>query len=162
MSALARRWLWAGLLVSLTACGSGKGDEDDGDGGETTGSGGNIDLNDGVQFDGDGPVIVEGRVWCQAGSDSSGMIFIFEVDYADPQGDYDVAMGDVTGARASDGGEVFTDSILVCRDGRCDGSFRDGIYPPITCVTADDYTFTAVLTDRAGLQSEPLELEWDG
>jgi hypothetical protein len=147
--------------IGLVGCNSGKlDDEEDGSSsGTTDGGDGSIDLDE-VQFDGDRPVVVEGEVWCQAGSDSSGMVFIFDVKYADPQGDYDVAMGEVTGSQVSSGTEIFTDSILVCRDGQCDGSFRDGHYPPITCSTASDYAFSAWVTDRAGLVSDVVELTW--
>ena len=152
-------WTVAALAAGLLGCNVGKvGDGDDAE--SDDGSNGSIDLDDGIQFDGDRPVIVEGVVWCQAGSDSSGMLFFFDVDYADPQGDYDVAAGDVTGSLASTGDEIFTDNLLVCRDGQCVGSFRDGIYPPITCATASDYNFTALLFDRAGLESDLVELTW--
>jgi hypothetical protein len=162
MSAQASRWWTVLSLAGLVACGSGKLDGDEDDASTDNGGGnGSIDVNDGVQFDGDGPVIVEATAWCQAGSDSSGMIFIFEVKYADPQGDYDVATGDVTGLITSSGTEVFTDSILVCRDGQCDGSFRDGHYPPITCSTASDYEFVANVTDRSGLVSESVVVTWE-
>jgi|GEM_PF-2708961 len=161
MATRALYWFTVLAAASLVACGSGKLDDDDDGTTDEGNNGGSIDIDDGVQFDGDGPVIVSGKVWCQAGSDSSGMVFIFEVDYADPQGDYDVAMGDVTGSQASSGTEIFTDSLLVCRDGQCDGSFRDGHYPPITCSTADDYVFVATVTDRSGLTSDVVELDWE-
>ena len=160
MSSRAMVWPLAMLCAGVVGCNAGKVD-DEGDDSETTdGSGGSIDLDDNYQFDGDRPLIVEGEVWCQAGSDSSGMVFIFDVKYADPQGDYDVAQGDVTGSLASSGQEIFTDNVLVCRDGQCDGSFRDGIYPPITCSTASDYVFTAFVADRSGLVSDVVELTW--
>ncbi len=150
--------VWA-CLSALAACGSGSGE--DGSTKSNDDVGGSVDFEDGVQFDGDGPVVVTSRAWCQAGSDSSGMIFFFEVDYADPQGDYDVENGDVTGRYVS-GGDIFTDRLLICRDGECVGSFRDGHYPPITCSTASDFAFSAVLYDRSGNASAPMEIPWEG
>ena len=153
---------WAALaLLSLLACGAGKLDGDESDTAAGADMDGSLDVNDNIQFDGDGPVIVSGRVWCQAGSDSSGMIFIFDVQYADPQGDYDVEGGEVTGQTKSTSTFIFSDNLLVCRDGQCDGSFRDGHYDPITCSTADDYEFIATVTDRSGLISETVLLDWE-
>jgi len=161
MSPRITTFLLTAAMASLVACGSGDGDGK-GDSNDS-GSGGNIDLDDDVNFEDDfSPVLVEGRAWCQAGSDSSGMLFFFEVDYADPQGDYDVESGSITGQGAGGGTVVFTEPLLVCRDGECQGSFRDGHYPPITCSTASDYEFVATLIDRSGNPSAELLLDWDG
>jgi len=152
--------LLTSALASLIACGGGDGDGKDDS--SDTASGGSLDLEDDVYFDDDfSPVLVQGRAWCQAGSDSSGMLFFFEVDYADPQGDYDVEYGNLTGRGVDGGTEVFTEPLLVCRDGECQGSIRDGLYPPITCSTASDYEFVATLVDRSENPSVELLLEWD-
>ncbi len=147
-------------LALLVACGGGSDDKDDS--GEVS-AGGSIDVDDDVYFEDDhSPVLVQGRAWCQAGSDSSGMLFFFEVDYADPQGDYDVEFGNLTGRLAGGGADVFTEPLLICRDGDCQGSFRDGLYPPITCSTASDYEFVGTLIDRSGNPSAELMMEWEG
>ena len=160
MRGFAVPWWIVAAMGGLVACTSGKLDGED-DTGADASAGGSIDVDDDIQFDGDGPVIVEGKAWCQAGSDSSGMIFYFDVRYADPQGDFDVDQGSVTAQDKSSGTEVFTDSLLFCREGKCEGSFRDGVYPLVTCATADGYEFLASVTDRSGLQSDTVLLTWE-
>jgi hypothetical protein len=150
-------------MALMVACGSGGGD--DKDDADDDGLGGEIDIGDDgdVVFDDEySPVLVEGRAWCADGSDSSGMLFFVEINYADPQGDYDVESGSLIGQGAGGGTVVFDEPLLVCRDGECIGSFRDGLYPPITCSTADDYEFIATLIDRSGNPSAEILLVWDG
>lgn len=149
----------AAALAVTPGCSS---DKDDATDTGAEGSGGNVNLDeDDIEFDGDGPVAITGRGWCEAGSDSSGFLFFFEVDYADPQGDYDVAVGNLTGNYVASDTPVFSDDILVCFDGECIASFRDGLYPPITCSTASDYYFVATVTDRTGITSEPIQIDWE-
>ena len=73
MSPRITRILLTSAMTIMVACGSGDGSDKD-DSGED-GAGGDINIGDDgdVVFDDDvSPVLVEGRAWCQAGSDSSG------------------------------------------------------------------------------------------
>ena len=156
MSPRILRVLLTSVVAFTVACSSGDGESDKAE----DEPGGEIDFE--VEFEDDvTPVLVEGLAWCAEGSDSSGMLFFIEVTYADPQGDYDVEYGTLVGQGAGGGAVVFDEPLLVCRDGECFGSFRDGLYPPITCSTADDYEFIATLIDRSGNPSSELLLEWE-
>ncbi len=143
--------------AALVACNTGKGsvDDDDDDGGGGVGG-------DGTDFpDETSPVITEGYIWCAPGSDSSGFLFFVEVQADDPQGVSNLAeFGSIVRGYTLEESLVFEDEGMVCEDGECVWSFRDGIYPPITCATADDYKFTAQLKDEDGNIGPELDLEW--
>ena len=94
-------------MAVAVACGSGDGEAD-----KDEEPGGNIDLGGEVEFEDEvTPVLVEGKAWCEAGSDSSGMLFFVEVNYADPQGDYDVESGTLIGQGAGGGAVVFDEPL---------------------------------------------------
>ena len=161
MSTWTAHWMSIATMMSLVACGSGKLDGEEGDGSDDNGDG-SIDVNDEIRFDGDGPVITGGEIWCAAGADSSGMLWFVEVGYADPQGDADVEMGEFSAYVADSSTEIFSDDrMLVCRDGKCEGSFRDGLYDSsVTCSTADRFDYFATVIDRSGNLSETIQLDW--
>lgn len=117
---------------------------------------------DDLSPDGEMPAILEGEVWCTPGSGSSGDLFFVEVSVFDPQGERDVADqgGRVLGVYANNGDLIFDDEILVCNDGFCQASWRDGIYDPVTCATHDYFSFSAVALDLAGNSSEEFPLIW--
>ena len=49
--------------------------------------------------------------------------------------------------------------MLVCRDGKCEGSFRDGLYDSsVTCSTADRFDYFAVIPQRQPV--ETIQLDW--
>ncbi len=144
-------------VVVLPGCGSGKGngEGDSGDGESEFGAG------SGSEFDGDGPVASDGRIWCQAGSDSSGSFAYIECKYDDPQGPADVQEGILIATRASDGSAVWEkEAQFVCRDYKCEGSFGEtqSGYAPVNCTQLGDFVFEAVLVDRSGNESAPLVL----
>ncbi|HCH64067.1 MAG TPA: hypothetical protein DFR83_14785 [Deltaproteobacteria bacterium] len=155
------RWMSLVGIVGLVACGAGKVDGEDADTAESAG-GGAFDVDEEIEFDGDGPVVISGRMWCDSGGESAGMITFFEVRYADPQGNSDVEFGEVAVYATGSTTEVFRDEMLVCRSGTCEATYRDGVYDSsVTCSTVDRFDFFATVTDRSGLQSEAVTIEWE-
>ena len=160
-------WIWSVRLTSvvvalvLTACGAGKVDGEGAEDSATSGDG-SFNVDDEIEFDGDGPVVISGRMWCESGGESAGMITFFEVRYADPDGNSDVEFGEISVFVAGTTTEVFRDEMLVCRAGKCEASCRDGICESsLTCSTVDRFDFLATVTDRSGLQSEAVVIEWE-
>ncbi|MCB9758446.1 MAG: hypothetical protein H6739_01265 [Alphaproteobacteria bacterium] len=113
--------------------------------------------------DGETPVIREGSVYCTPGSQSSGDLFFVEIEAYDPQGDGDIADqgGRVAGYYVDSDEEIFDDELLVCTGASCQGSWRDGIYPPVTCATHDYFYFKAWVLDRDGNTSPEYDLAWN-
>jgi hypothetical protein len=142
--------------VTTTGCNSGKGSVD-GDGDDDD----DDDDDDGGFDDPDTPVGEDGTITCSEGSDSSGYLFFARVEADDPQGVGNLAdIGSLVRGYDHSGTMLFEDPGMVCADGECVASFRDGLYPPVTCDFHDDYEFTAVLVDVDGYQSDEIELVW--
>lgn len=108
------------------------------------------------------PEVLDGEVWCSEGSNSSGDLFFVRVDVRDVQGEDTVSSQDSRIIARSGSIEIFDESMLFCQDsGRCEGSWRSGDYGgSITCATATDFEYYAVMVDLDGHESDEFELTW--
>lgn len=149
------------LLAALAlGCNSGKGDVDGDGSGTTDGTGGTGSGGNGLS--GENPVVENGIIYCQAGSESSGNVFFVELEVDDPQGKYTIEE-DAGYFVAYDlsGNEMFRDEFIACQsDGECSHSFNEINVAPVTCATHEDYQFFAAVQDYDGNYSEETEVIW--
>ncbi|GEM_PF-2887762 len=108
------------------------------------------------------PIVEQGTISCTEGSNSSGDIFYVELVATDPQGpDTLASFGSMVTAYDAADAFVYEDAILVCDTrGQCTGSFRDGTFGAVTCVTYDLYSYEATVVDEDDNWSKAFGLTW--
>jgi hypothetical protein len=158
------RWTFALLL--LTACG--KDDAETGQEGEDGDADTDTDADGDADGDTDGdtdtnpawsPVVLTADAWCY--HHATGKEFnqwLADCTYDDPQGVETVStmQGNSLGVLSS-GTEVAV-YALACRDGACNGSFKeeeDGVL----CDSAASYTVRFVVMDEDGHRSAPYDVQ---
>ncbi len=159
-------WLGLGLAWTLSACGSGsattgtdKGETDSGGSGDDGGDDGSgDDTAEAVE----GPSILDLDAYCyinDEGEEDEYIAWVVAATGAHSEGAWNLEAFQTEAVTVSSEGSDIASYAIVCDDnGGCSGTWSSQEHG-IGCVDPEQYTVEVVLTDSAGLTSDPSSVE---